>query len=412
MLKNYIKIALKVLLRRKFFTFVSLSGITFTLAVLIIAAAFVDHMMSPARPGSKFDRSMFIERIELRGEDMHIYSHPGYVFLDRYVRTMETPEAVSVHTVGSTASVYVQDQRLDLQLKHTDAVFWDILEFEFLEGRAFDQQAVDNADYVAVISERTRRQVFGNEPAVGKFLETTEGNYRIVGVVPKEDMPTMLAAADIFAPLTTSQESMNSQNLYGGHLGFVLASDRGRFEEIKAEFAKKLDQVHKDYAGEYTMINCRIETQAEAIISYIFGSGTDATLMAAIGFLIGSMLLFMLFPAINLVSLNVTRIMERASEIGIRKAFGASSLTLVGQFLTENIILTLIGGALAWIVSWVVLWMITNSDITPYGEFQPSLVFLGYCLIMCLTFGIVSGVYPAYRMSRMQPVEALRGVEQ
>ncbi len=411
MLRSYITIALKVLLRRKFFTFVSLSGITFTITVLIIAAAFVDHMMFPARPGSKFDRTMFVEHIELKEENRHIFSFPSYSFLDRYVRTMETPEAVSIHRLATTTSIYKDDHRIDLELKFTDAVFWDILEFEFVEGKAFDQQAVDNADYVAVITERARRQVFGDEKAVGKFLETTEGHYRVIGVVPKEDIPTMLASADVYAPITTHKSSINSQNLYGAHVAFVLASDRDQFGAIKAEFARKLEQVHKDYEGEWDEINTRVGTQMEAIVTYVFGDEADSALMAAVGVVIGFMLLFMLFPAINLVNLNITRIMERASEIGVRKAFGASSLTLVGQFLTENIILTLIGGSLAWILSWTALWIVTGADFVPYGEFRPSLVLFVQCLLICLVFGVVSGGYPAYRMSKMQPVDALRGVE-
>jgi putative ABC transport system permease protein len=221
----------------------------------------------------------------------------------------------------------------------------------------------------------------------------------------------MLASADIYAPITIDKPSMNSQTMYGAHIGFVLASDRDQFDAIKAEFARKLEQVRKDHEGEWDEINTRIGTQTEAIITYVFGDEADSGLIAAIGAVIGFMLLFMLFPAINLVNLNVTRIMERASEIGVRKAFGASSLTLVGQFLTENIILTLSGGVLAWVLSWTALWIVTGTDLVPYGEFRPSLVFFGQCLLICLVFGVVSGVYPAYRMSRMQPVEALRGVE-
>ncbi len=56
--------------------------------------------------------------------------------------------------------------------------------------------------------------------------------------------------------------------------------------------------------------------------------------------MVGAALLFMLLPTVNLVNLNVSRIMERASEIGVRKAFGASSRTLVGQFVVENLVLT------------------------------------------------------------------------
>jgi len=411
MLKSYLKIALKVLTRRWFFTLVSLSGITFTITVLIIAAAFVDHIMSPARPGSRFDRTMFVRGIEVKSENRHIYSSPGYSFLKRYVSTMETPEAVSIHRHSSTVSVYLADQRVDLQVKYTDAVFWDILEFDFLEGRPFDQQAVDNADRVAVITERTRRQIFGDESARGEFIETTDGNFRVIGVIPKEDIPTMMASADIYAPITVHQPSMNSRNLYGSHIGFVLARDKDQFEAVRTEFERTLEQVRLDYAGEWDEIKTRIGTQSEVVVAHILGDDSESSLLTAIGAVIGIMILFMLFPAINLVNLNVTRIMERASEIGVRKSFGASSATLVGQFLTENIVLTLIGGIIAWIISWAALWTLTGTDLVPYGEFRPSLTFFLQCLLICLVFGLISGVYPAYRMSRMQPVEALRGVE-
>ena len=98
MLKNYIKIAWKVLLRRKFFTFVSLFGISFTLLVLMVVAALVDHVSSPAAAGSKFDRCLHIMRIHLKGEKIEVASYPSYYFLDRYVRTMKRPEAVSIHS--------------------------------------------------------------------------------------------------------------------------------------------------------------------------------------------------------------------------------------------------------------------------------------------------------------------------
>jgi putative ABC transport system permease protein len=411
MFKSYIKLAFKVLARRKFFTFVSLSGITFTITVLIIAAAFLDHMMSPARPGTKFDRTMFVERIELQGEKRHIYSSPSYAFLDRYARSMETPEAVSILTRGSAVSVYRESQRIDLDIRYTDEVFWDILEFDFLEGKSFGRQAVDNADYVAVISEKARRQVFGDGQAVGRFLETTEGSFRVLGVIPKEDVPTMLVNSDIYVPITTDQESLNNEELFGDQIALVLASDRDQFAAIKEEFAKKLKQAHADHEGEYEVIKSGVRTQSEAITEYVFGSDAESSVLAAVGVVVGAMLLFMLFPALNLINLNITRIMERASEIGVRKAFGASSLTLVGQFMIENIVITLIGGGLAWALSWSALWIVTGTDAVPYGEFRPSAELFLYCLLICLAFGFISGAYPAYRMSKMQPVAALRGVE-
>jgi putative ABC transport system permease protein len=120
----------------------------------------------------------------------------------------------------------------------------------------------------------------------------------------------------------------------------------------------------------------------------------------------------MLLPTINLININISRIMERASEIGVRKAFGASSWTLVGQFIIENVILTLLGGAIGFAMSRFVLQFITGSGWFPYAEFHLNhRIFLGG-FILAVFFGVLSGVYPAWRMSRLHPVQALKGVTQ
>ena len=84
--------------------------------------------------------------------------------------------------------------------------------------------------------------------------------------------------------------------------------------------------------------------------------------------LAGITLLFMLLPTINLVNINISRIMERSSEIGVRKAFGASSSTIIGQFIVENIFLTLLGGLLGFVLSAVVL----RSSTTAASSLMPT----------------------------------------
>ncbi|MCI0525487.1 MAG: FtsX-like permease family protein, partial [Acidobacteria bacterium] len=112
------------------------------------------------------------------------------------------------------------------------------------------------------------------------------------------------------------------------------------------------------------------------------------------------------------ININVSRIMERASEIGVRKAFGASSWTLVGQFIVENVILTLLGGVIGFAISRFALQFITASGWFPYAEFHLNhRIFLGG-FILAVFFGLLSGVYPAWKMSRLHPVQALKGVMQ
>ena len=91
---------------------------------------------------------------------------------------------------------------------------------------------------------------------------------------------------------------------------------------------------------------------------------------------------------LNLINLSLSRILERSSEIGVRKAFGASSWTLVGQFLVESVVLTLIGGALGLALSALAIRMVGNADFIPYAQLSLNFrVFLyGHC-VLTLVFG-------------------------
>jgi putative ABC transport system permease protein len=110
-----------------------------------------------------------------------------------------------------------------------------------------------------------------------------------------------------------------------------------------------------------------------------------------------------------LINVNVSRIMERASEIGVRKAFGASSRVLVGQFVVENVVLTLVGGALGLVLAGLLLRVLNASGLIQYADLSLNLRVFAYGFGLALLFGLFSGVYPAWRMSRMHPVEALKG---
>jgi putative ABC transport system permease protein len=121
------------------------------------------------------------------------------------------------------------------------------------------------------------------------------------------------------------------------------------------------------------------------------------------------MLLFMLLPTLNLVNINLSRILDRASEIGVRKAFGASSRTLIGQFIVENLVLTLLGSLAGLVLASLVLSALNSSGLLPYARLALNYRIFLYGLAMAVFFGILSGVYPAWRMSKLHPVQALRG---
>jgi putative ABC transport system permease protein len=122
------------------------------------------------------------------------------------------------------------------------------------------------------------------------------------------------------------------------------------------------------------------------------------------------MLLFMLLPALNLVNLNTGRILERSSEIGVRKSFGATSSQLVWQFLVENTLLCLAGGLIALACAAAVLHWLEASNLIPYLKVNLDLAVFGYGMLIAMVFGVLSGVIPAWKMSRLDPVHALKGV--
>jgi putative ABC transport system permease protein len=101
--------------------------------------------------------------------------------------------------------------------------------------------------------------------------------------------------------------------------------------------------------------------------------------------------------------------MERRSEIGVRKAFGATSAQLALQLMIENILLCLGGGLAALAVTAGALHWIESADLIPYLKVDMDFAVFAYGLLTAAVFGVLSGVLPAWRMSRLDPVHALKG---
>ena len=161
-----------------------------------------------------------------------------------------------------------------------------------------------------------------------------------------------MANGDIYVPVTTAKTDAYRTELLGGFGGLLLARSPADFPAIKAELETRVRAAPLPGPQWKTLI-APAESFFEFVAGNLFGGRNEERshperLWAV---LVAGMLLFSLLPAVNLVNLNMSRIMERASEIGVRKAFGASSRTLVGQFIVENLVLTLIGGAAGLVLS-------------------------------------------------------------
>ncbi|KAA5544950.1 ABC transporter permease [Adhaeribacter rhizoryzae] len=411
MLQNYLKIAWKVLLRRKFFTFISLFGISFTLMILMVATAMIDHVTGPATPEKRLDRMLFVNFIKMTGKSGNMNTFPSYYYMNHYVKRLKTPEKISVTTTFRGVNSYVNNKRLSLDLKFTDANFWEVLDFNFLEGQPFNQQDQKNANRVAVITDHARDQYFGpNVSAVGKYMVADGIRYRVTGVVEDVSYSRFNSYANIWVPLSTAPYNKDDTGLTGSYMAIILADSKADIPKIKEEYQSIVKQVKLPNPKEFDKFYSHTESILEGtIVRQLLGDGENSGMGKFIAIISVVVFLFMLMPTINLVNINVSRIMERSSEIGVRKAFGASSNTLIGQFLVENIFLTLIGGLLGFLLSALVLEIIADSGLIPYAQLGLNIRVFGIGLGLSLIFGFISGVYPAYKMSKLQAVQALKG---
>jgi putative ABC transport system permease protein len=410
MLRSYLKLAWKVLWRRKFFTAISLFGICLTLVVLMVATAVLDHIFAPMAPEVRQERTLGIFRARMLGDRRSWHSMPGYLLLDRYARDLPGVERMAVFSMPQTVYSYQGGQRIKSFLKRTDAEYWRVLDFRFLEGGPFTDQDVANGALVAVVNATTRDRFFGGPPAVGKTFEADGLRFRVIGVVPDVPIFRLVGNGDIYAPLTTAKTDAYRRELMGGFGGLLLARSKDDFPAIKAELDTRIRSAELPSKDWKTLI-APAETFFESLAGNLFGA-RDETRSRPERFwalIAGVMFLFSLLPAVNLVNLNMSRIMERAAEIGVRKAFGASSRTLVGQFIVENLVLTFVGGALGFALSAAALAALNASGLIPYAQFTMNYRVFFYGLGLALFFGLLSGVYPAWRMSRLHPVQALKG---
>jgi putative ABC transport system permease protein len=420
MLRNYLLTAWKVFMRRKLFTAINLACIVLTLVVLMVITALLETAFFPSGVEGRSGRMLQVYGIRSEGPDSHTMrtSLMGYKSIDKYLKPMKGVERVSAFTVPTSVSVYQGERVSELDLRRVDADYWKILDFRLLAGRLPNADDDRSGRMVAVINASTARRLFGAAgsaagsavgTAVGQAIAAGGQQFRIIGVV--EDALQMNAYADMWAPLSTFPSSDYQNEITGNFAAMLLARDPDDLPRIQRE----VERIAKTFVTEdphtysTTMFwaDSKLDVFARALLSNQGRADSGARgLLAMIG---GGMLAFMLLPALNLVNLNMGRILERSAEIGVRKAFGATSLQLVGQLVVENVLLCLVGGLLGLACTRIALWWLEASQLIPYLEVHLNAFVFACGMLLAFVFGLLSGVIPAWKMSRLDPVHALKG---
>jgi putative ABC transport system permease protein len=413
MLHNYLLTAYKVLLRRKFFTFVNLFAVALTLAVLTVVIALLQNYVTPMGAEKRSDHYLAVERAMITTDEggRTWQSSPGFRLIERHFLTLEEPDLIALLQTPEEGTVFVDGRKLTPQVAGTDANYWKILDFDFIDGRAISADDVEQGRFVAVINRRMSEEIFAGEESLGQSFTANGQRFEVIGVV--ENVPALHrhAFSEIWVPYTTSPSTSYRAEWMGGFNVLLYAKDKSRLPAIEKEAWASLENFVHDDPEEFQVAVAPANTKLQALARDFLDREfkRDSKVGVFLASLALAMLAFMLLPSINLINLNVSRILERAPEIGIRKAFGASARDLVGQFLVENLVLSFLGGLLGFVLGVGLLQIVEDSGMIPYADLHIDVQIFLLALAAMVVFGFVSGVYPAYKMAKFNPVQALRG---
>ncbi|MBC3872090.1 ABC transporter permease [Undibacterium flavidum] len=407
MFKQYFHIAIKGFLRHKLYTSINLFCMVLTLTILLVASTLLQSQFWPTGVEGKSDRFLQIQHIFQEGKGS-FNSRLGYKVIT-YLRQMKSIDTVAGVSDISPISIYQNDTVTEVMMRYTDAEYWTILDFKFIGGRSPTKQEVEQGRFLAVVNRATAEKLFASVDVIGKTVNVGGQQFDILGVV--ENVNQSNAYADLWLPVTTSMQAELMNQIHGKFMALLLAEHSNDFFKIKDEVQQVAKKINADFPRKgqttYLWADSKLDLYAR-LENRRFGkadAGTETVVIKAVVITV----LFMLLPILNLINLNAGRISERCGEIGVRKAFGASRLHLMQQFIFESMTLTFIAGLLALVFAKFTLWFIGALGVVPYLNTELNWQVFGVGFAITTIFGLLSSIVPAWKMARLDPVFALKG---
>jgi putative ABC transport system permease protein len=276
--------------------------------------------------------------------------------------------------------------------------YLDIKGWKIAEGAPFTSDQDAQAANVVLLGKTVRDHLFGAEPAVGKFIRVSGKPFTVVGVLaPKGQNANGYDQDDtVMMPFLTAQKRIQGKNI--SWLDDILCSavSPEAIERAITEVTALLRQRHHIAAGEDDDFNIR--RPEEVIKAQLKTNRTFSLLLLTIASV------SMLVGGIGIMNVMLASVAERTKEIGVRLAVGASEGAVQIQFLAEAVALSLLGGTLGVFASWLGAYGFERFLGWPM-PIPPNALLLA--LAVSVALGVFFGFYPAWRASRLDPIQAL-----
>lgn len=306
---------------------------------------------------------------------------------------------VAPHLSG-VAQVIYGNQNWSTVVYGTIPDLLEIREWSLQSGRIFTQQDLDGAAKVCLLGKTVADNLFGGIDPIGQVVRIKKVPFTVIGVLNPKGQSTFGTDQDdtIFVPLTTAQKRLFGQQFPGMvRVITVQAREPELMKTVEEQIIELLRQRHRIQPGQENDFSVRnlteVATSAEEsarVMSLLLGA------IASISLIVGG---------IGIMNIMLVSVTERTREIGIRIAVGAKGKDILLQFLTESLVLSLVGGTLGIGIGIVGTYILSHFTQWPVLF---SIEAIGLAFFFAGSVGVFFGFYPARKASLLNPIEALR----
>lgn len=418
MLKNYLKIALRNVQKHKGFTGITVLGLALSMAVCLMILTFAWDQKTYDGFHTHADDiyRILTDEIESDGDVDALAATPAPL---ADVLKRDVPGLAATTRLGQIRSQAVYaGKAVYLEGLYVEPSFFDLFSFALENG---DPQAILDTPNQLLLTHTAAEKLFGSRDPIGEPLRLEGYGDFIVGGLLAEPPGKSHLKFDVLAPFSSIATSARSDELEDWmndwrFATYLLIDNPETLDRLEAALPE-ISRQH--YEGQETRLVFHVQALKDIPLGPPLGNEISSYSMPAlfVYFLAALGLIIMVSAGFNYVSLSVARAMKRAREVGVRKALGARRIHLVLQFMFEAVVIALLALVLAYtLLSWLLpafnsLWLIQMAkvEIDPAHLFAPGL--LGLFVLFSVGVGVLAGLYPALRLSRLQPVTVLKGLK-